>query len=201
MGTASELISQWFGDEPAAPVMQWLVEGAEIAPAPVVHQLWQERLIERVFDDLYITIDSELTETMRALCAAKLLPRNAVVSHLSAVWVHCGGKSPQFAEGILPPNTFDSTAYETTVIRRISIAETDIRPVGKIPVTTPERTVVDLARWSSSEQAHYGITRLMESGVEILPLLKNLTSNVRYGRRAIARLARLNSLQHSLDSP
>jgi|GEM_PF-6809204 len=201
MGTASGLVSQWFGDEPAAPMMQWLVKGAEIAPAPVVQQLWQERLIERVFDDLYVTIDRELTQTMRAACAAKLLPRGAIVSHLSAAWVHCGGKSPMFPEGILRPNTFDSTAYQSTVIRRISIEDDEIQFIGNIPITTPERTVIDLARWSNNEHAEHGITRLIGLGVQIQPLLKGLPSNVRYGRRAIKRLARLTSPPPRPGSP
>jgi len=81
----------------------------------------------------------------------RTLPRTAVVSHHSAARIHgmelLQAPGPEIVTVTVPPGTRSDPARRSNLIRhRASLPEAHTRKVNGILVTTPARTVIDIAR-------------------------------------------------------
>ncbi|GAA5197924.1 type IV toxin-antitoxin system AbiEi family antitoxin [Microbacterium jejuense] len=111
--------------------------------------------------DAYIPADAVETAALRAGSLARVLGEALAATHLSAAWIH--GALPQ------PP---DRHTVQRAVARRLhvvpdrhvryrdtAVPDEDLELLGGVRVTTPVRTLIDLAR--ATDAAHGRATRLL----------------------------------------
>lgn len=105
--------------------------------------------------EAYIPADAVETAALRAGSLARTLGENLAATHLTAAWIH--GALP------LPParhtvqravaRRINLMPARQMVYRDLSIAADDLQLIGGVRVTTPVRTLIDLARVDDGEHS------------------------------------------------
>ena len=114
------------------------------AAAGLNGQVLSGRRFRRLFRGVYVTVDMEVTLPLLIRAAMLTLPRDAVVSHTSAMALY-GLAHRQFARVLeFSTNTPAITAHDTIVLHRRRAILRPRQHAG-LPVTGPDRTFVDCA--------------------------------------------------------
>lgn len=131
----------------------------------------KERRVRRLLNDVYV--DGLVGDSIALRCAAVglVLPPGAVVCRRTAAWLH--GVDLFGPAGELESLTVDCLrANPDSRIRRRGVRgyvgeveDDDLVMVGGIPVTTPVRTGVDLARWLWRPNALAAIDAMAHAGL------------------------------------
>lgn len=144
-----------------------IVPGSDIGPPAVLHQLVQERALEPVFDGHYLTGLLPESYRLRAHIAGHFMPNDTIVALDSAVWVYAGGNIPDRLSIVLKPGTKSPPYTSPLRIIRTDLEDGDIVTIDGVPVTSRERTVVDLARWFKTSDAVSAIQKLAQHGADL----------------------------------
>ena len=111
--------------------------------------------------DAYIPADAVETAALRAGSLAETLGDTLAATHLSAAWVHGGLPLPPprhtVQRGV--PRRLHVRPDRRVVYRDLQVPGDDLQLVGGVLVTTPERTLADLARVGDDE--HTEAARLL----------------------------------------
>lgn len=166
-----------------------IAPGSDIAPAPVVHQLVQERALQPVFNEHYLTHPLPDTRQTRAQICGHFLPIGAAIARSGAVWVYCGGPLPARLSIIMPLRSSPPAVSQNLDVLRTDFSLSDITGISGVAITTLERTVFDVARWNSPEIARPQIRKLLNLGADIRQARSLLTARGRFYARARALLA------------
>jgi hypothetical protein len=103
--------------------------------------------------DAYVPADTVETAALRAASLLPLLGTTLAATHLSAAWVLGGTPEPpvrhtvQRASARRPHSRFDIRVQ----YRDLQVPDVDLILIGGVLVTTPERTLADLARIDDAE--------------------------------------------------
>lgn len=140
----------------------------------------------------YIPADLVEGVEIRAASLAMLIPSGCAAAGPTAAWIHGAGSLP-------PPRQHARRAVSRRIRpdpdRRVifhdtPVSEDQLRRVGALPVTTPERTMVDLALWSRRDPTHLAWIRALELTSPGLAVA---------AADAIARMQRVPGARHALD--
>ena len=111
--------------------------------------------------DAYIPADAVETAALRAGSLAETLGDTLAATHLSAAWVHGGLLLPPSRHTVQRgvPRRLHVRPDRRVVYRDLQVPGDDLQLVGGVLVTTPERTLADLARVGDDE--HTAAARLL----------------------------------------
>lgn len=111
--------------------------------------------------DAYIPADAVETAALRAGSLAETLGDTLAATHLSAAWVHGGLPLPPSRHTVQRgvPRRLHVRPDRRVVYRDLQVPGDDLQLVGGVLVTTPERTLADLARVGDDE--HTEAARLL----------------------------------------
>jgi hypothetical protein len=138
----------------------------------------------RLFRDVYVSRDVEVTAALRAQAGWLWAKRQGVIAGLSAAAVY-GSK---WVDGTATVDLIHENRHRLPGIqtRGDRIEDDEITIVNDLPVTTPARTVLDLGCWYSTTSAVAAIDSLARAvdvkAVDVEPLAQRYA-----GRRGIAR--------------
>ncbi|MFC8191357.1 hypothetical protein ACFUMH_06790 [Cellulomonas sp. NPDC057328] len=108
------------------------------------------------------------TPAVRAAALAGLVPARGAVGRLSAVWVHAGGVAPRRATVLVGAGTRRPDAHPDRWVAEARLPAADVVVLGGTAVTTPLRTVLDVARWEPPAAARAAVHRLADRcGVDL----------------------------------
>ncbi|WP_022885157.1 type IV toxin-antitoxin system AbiEi family antitoxin [Glaciibacter superstes] len=112
-------------------------------------ELGSARLDGEVFSlgDGWCPIDEIEGQEMRARAAGLLVPSRAIAECLTAAWIYGACQEPTRHQFFVSPHA--RVAVHTSaryLLRELRCAPTDLQNLGGTRVTTPVRTIVDLAR-------------------------------------------------------
>jgi len=158
----------------------------------------RDGLLRRVVGDVVVAADVELGPCGRAGALALLLPAGAVVIASTAAWVHGGGGlgvpvvlevalAAPAARRLQRDGECGGVAVRAT--RSVPPAQ-DVVDVGPLRVTTPARTLLDVAR-TAPQRATQVRRALLEAGLDPAELAAATTTatGTAHVRRARRRLA------------
>lgn len=160
-----------------------IVAGADLAPPPVLHQLVQERALRPVFNDHYLLGQFPDTPLLRARIAEYFLPTHAVVAAQSARWIYLGGTVPEVLTVLRPPHTSPLPPRINIRAIRTSYNAAAVTNIEGVPLTTKERTIVDLARWCPTEVARHEISQLLTLQVDVAEIYQLISNQ---GRNSVS---------------
>lgn len=105
------------------------------------------------------------TASHRALTLLAHLHARTVIGRASAVWVHAGGPCPRTVQVLYAPDRHRPPPRHGRDSHQATLCPDDVCYLGPVPVTTPERTAVDVAMYAEREEAHEQLTRLVRARV------------------------------------
>jgi hypothetical protein len=162
-------------------------------------ELQAARLDGEVFalDECFCPIDEVDQQRLRAASLALLLPPRLIAEQHSAAWIHGAMPyAPQRHEVCTETTARQRpTSLSRFAVREVVIDAADIVDVSRLRVTTPLRTVIDLARFSTQfgDEEIRIVTELVTLAhldfarcAEVLASRRNLPGK----RRALERLRR-----------
>jgi len=98
--------------------------------------------------DCWCPIDEIDSPPVRAASLAPLLPRHAIIERRSAAWVYDLGPEPVQHEFCVDLAARTHAPPSPRMhLREVVCPDSDTVALGRVRVTTPLRTVIDLARW------------------------------------------------------
>lgn len=152
----------------------------------------------RIFRGVYVGRSTTRTLAVRARAALRIAPSNAIVSHHTAALLWGGSAPPQSAIHLTVPKGSNCQVAGIRTHRYLDVSE----PVFQrgVPMTSPERTVCDLAgRLELVELVVLG-DRLVRRGVTTpLQLIRAADTWPGNHRRLLQRASRL--VRPGVDSP
>ncbi|WP_052226684.1 hypothetical protein [Microbacterium mangrovi] len=103
--------------------------------------------------DAYIPADAAETPALRAASVSGAVPRGCAATHLTAAWIHGAVPAPPVRHAVQRTQTgrrrLDQSAR--VAYRDTLIGSEDLITLGGVAVTTPTRTLADLARCSDPD--------------------------------------------------
>lgn len=98
--------------------------------------------------DAYMPADAVETSALRAGSLARILGDTLAATHLTAAWIHGGLPLPPARHTVqrAVPRRLHVMPEHQLVYRDRALAADDVRILGGVRVTTPERTLADLVR-------------------------------------------------------
>lgn len=104
-------------------------------------------------DAAYMPADAVETSAMRAASLAPLLRGLLALTHLSAAWVHGALSEPPVRHTVqrAVPHRIHGVIHRRLHYRDASLPDSDLLLIGGVLVTTPARTVADLARVADAD--------------------------------------------------
>ena len=182
----------------------------EIPPAPdllyrtdVPRDTWAGLLTDghyrRLTDGCALRAGAIETAEYRARAIVGPLPVRSVVARTSAAWVHLGGHAPGRLELVVPPGRRVDPSLDWRCTEA-SLTATDVVELGGHLVTTPARTLFDLAFVPDADELWTTLVGLCDVGADPAVALASVT-NQRGSRRARAVLVRLNQAQLNEAQP
>ncbi|MGA9491710.1 MAG: hypothetical protein WBV80_15865 [Mycobacterium sp.] len=145
----------------------------------------------RLFRDVYIDRDAEVSAAVRARAAWLWAGPRAVVAGFSASAMH----GSLWVDGTRAAELIHHNRHPVPgiVVHSDAVSEDETTTIAGIPLTTPARTALDLACWYPTMTAVAGIDALAREAEIKAADIESLTS--RYvGRRGITRARRLADL-------
>jgi very-short-patch-repair endonuclease len=138
----------------------------------------------RLFRDVYLDKDIEVTAVDRARAAWLWSRRRGVVAGFSAAALH----GSDWVDAARPAELIHGNRHRLPglLIRGDALPDDEIQVIDKVPVTTPARTAVDLACWYRTVEAVAGLDALARAAefkdVDVQTILEQSD-----GRRGIVR--------------
>jgi hypothetical protein len=116
--------------------------------------------------DAYIPADAVETAQLRAASLATLVPTDCAVTHVAAAWIHGAVPSPPVRVAVQRTRPGRRRVDQSLRIeyRDSLLAPADLVTVGGLPVTTPTRTLADLAR-TGDEASRAAVRLLIGTGI------------------------------------
>lgn len=132
-----------------------------LSPAELSAARLDGHLVE--LGDAYIPADAVETAALRAGSLGETLGDTLAATHLSAAWIHGALPDPPVRHTVqrAVARRLHHVMGVRLIYRDTAVAPEDLQVVGGFLVTTPERTVADLAR--VGDLAHQRAMRLMEA--------------------------------------
>ncbi|MBW9095190.1 hypothetical protein JNB62_16020 [Microbacterium jejuense] len=105
--------------------------------------------------DAYMPADAVETAALRAGALSRLLGETLAATHLTAAWIHGGLLHPPARHTVqrAVPRRLHLMPDRHVVYRDSAVPADDLELVGGVRVTTPARTLVDLARTTDAAHA------------------------------------------------
>ncbi|MCR6690131.1 hypothetical protein [Cellulomonas sp.] len=110
----------------------------------------------------------------RAAALAPLLTRRGVVGREAAAWVHTGAAPPARACVLVPCGVRRPDPAPGRYCAEALLGEDDVALVGGVPVTTVDRTALDVARWLPREVALPALVALVGVGLDLAAARRGL---------------------------
>lgn len=106
--------------------------------------------------DAYIPADAVETTALRAGALSRLLGDTLAATHLTAAWIHGGLPRPPARHTVQRgvARRLHVMPDRHVVYRDVAVAASDLEVIGGVRVTTPVRTLIDLARATDADHAH-----------------------------------------------
>ncbi len=144
---------------PGPRTLPALVHRDEVSPLAWAGMLADGHLVP-LWGAVARTAATAETPAVRAAALARFVPARGAVGRLSAVWVHAGGDAPRRATVLVGAGTRRPDAHPDRWVAEAALSTADVVVLGGTAVTTPLRTVVDVARWEPPAVAHAAVARL-----------------------------------------
>lgn len=158
-----------------------------------------QRNYTRIFRDVYVHGDADVTPVTRARAGWLWSGRNAIVAGLSAAAIH-GSK---WVDGQSPIELIHHNRHRLAGMRvwgdRINDAE--IVRIDGMGVTTPERTALDLACWHPRRAATAAVDALMQATALRIADVEKIAERYRGRRGIVSARAVLRSTDSGAQSP
>lgn len=105
--------------------------------------------------DAYMPADAVETPALRAGSLARTLGDTLAATHLSAAWIHGGLPVPPARHTVqrAVARRLHVVPHRQLVYRDLAVAGEDLQLLGGVLVTSPERTLADLARVGDDDHA------------------------------------------------
>ncbi len=158
-----------------------------------------QRNYTRIFRDVYVHADTDVTAVTRARAGWLWSGRNAIIAGLSAAAVH-GSKwvNPQSPVELIHDNRHRLAGLRVWGDR---IDDDEIVRIDGMAVTTPTRTALDLACWHPRHAATAAVDALMRAAALQIADVESLTER-QHGRRGIVTARKvLQSADAGAQSP
>ncbi|MFD1212446.1 type IV toxin-antitoxin system AbiEi family antitoxin [Arthrobacter sp. GCM10027362] len=153
-------------------------------------------LVEHVFGPAYVAAGEPVTAGHRAQAARAALPEQirgkVVIGRLTAAWVYGCAPPPQKVS-VLLDHRFRTTSQgrcRTAAIHEVSLGPFDTAVVAGVPVTTAQRTALDIALHAPEEAAVPALLALSAD--------RDLDCPLRYIRQALLAKSRLPGKRQAL---
>ncbi|WP_432484053.1 hypothetical protein [Kineococcus esterisolvens] len=140
----SDLLVRGRCPDPAQP---WL-PGASPAARAAVSRDVREGLLRRLVGDVVVGTDVRVDAVVRSRALALLVPAGAVVVGTAAAWVHAGAPlpPPQQVQIVRRSAARHASAGGVRLVSsRCRLEEEDVGQVAGLALTTPARTLLDVA--------------------------------------------------------
>lgn len=151
----------------------------------------------------YLPADAVETTAMRAASLARLLDGRLAVALVSAAWVWGAIPDPPVRHSLCRAvdHRVTSLVSRRATLHDIALAPDDLTWIGEVPVTTPSRTLADLARRSDAESLAAGEALVRSGAARVDDALAVLArrSRVPSARAARTFLAGLRDTGPSFD--
>lgn len=155
---------------PRDRVFTWQEAAAAGVRSPRLRELVATGLLIRLAKGLYAVAGLPLTVERRARALALVLPPSAVATDETAAWLHGVDLFRGLdADGLPYLSFFQAGAHDRLRNRAVSsgsrqLEPQDVRVVHGVPVTTPLRTALDLARLRRADRAIGALDGLLRLG-------------------------------------
>ena len=158
--------------------------GSEAVVAGVASHSQLRRRYTRVFRDVYVSEGTELTQAVRARAAWLWSRRRGVIGGFSAAGMY-GSK---WVDAAGPVDIIHDNRHAPPGLRIWGdrLADDEFELIDTVPVTTPARTVLDLACWYPSTTAVAAIDALARATEVKMANVELLAARYR-GRRGLER--------------
>jgi hypothetical protein len=171
-------------------------------PAPgeleEVRRLRREGLLQQVLGAVHLPAGVPVTAEHRARAVALLLPEplqagGAVLGFTAAAWVHTGwtpaGGRPELLDLVLPPFVRQRADDPGVRVRQMRLPAGHVGRLAGLPLTTPARTVADLARALPAARARAAFDALRRAApLDVVDVLRCLDQMPRARGCSQARL-------------
>ncbi|WP_198684088.1 hypothetical protein [Brachybacterium sp. YJGR34] len=132
---------------------------------PTTRQMVADGLLVRLLPGIHIPpdmLDGAVPRVLALGCAlGERLQAHHVVAGPSAAWVILGGTPPSPAELLSPAHRGEIAGVHQRYSR---LLPREVETLGGAPVTTPERTAMDLLRFAPDGVARPALHRLVDAG-------------------------------------
>lgn len=149
----------------------------------------------RLFPDIYLDARAAVDHFVRCEAAALLLPPGAAVAGRSAAYLFHVDLLPmrESPVEVAVPATTSLRSRPGLRITRTGLLAEEVTAFSRIPVTTPLRTALDLARQPDLLEGVIAVDAMLVRGLVTLPQLRDFAAG-RRGLRGLARAAKAMSL-------
>ncbi|KQY44099.1 hypothetical protein [Cellulomonas sp. Root137] len=171
---------------PVPPVLPRTLSRADVGAA-AWFGLLRDGVVRIVWGEVAIAADLADTPELRAVALAPLVPARGVVGRRAAAWVHTGSFSPVRVDVLVRTGGRRTDPHPERLAAEADLPPHDVVRVGRLRVTTVQRTGTDLARMLPRDEAVPLLTGLREVGFDPERALEQL-AELR-GQRGV-RLAR-----------
>jgi len=155
----------------AAPVAGPLVRPADVGGRAAWDVLVRDGALEVVRGRAAVPAGTEVTPALRAALLAGSLPTGGIVAGRSAAWVHVGRAAAGQAAGPLDV-TYVAGGHRPEVwgaglVWQAPLLRDDTVELGRVRVTAPLRTVVDVALHVPDDDAAARLARVVADGCRV----------------------------------
>lgn len=171
---------------PADPLPD-LIEPAAVGPV-TFRALQRDGVTRLVWGELTVPRDIRATPAVRAAALGSLVPRRAAVGRASAVWVHTGLHEPRRVDVLVPPRRRRPDPHPDRVTHECALPPGDLVELAQIQVTTVRRTGLDVARWCTPEHARVLLASLVDVGLDLGTLQRDVAGQSGYAGTIAAGL-------------
>jgi len=110
----------------------------------------------------------------RARAVSSALPRHGVVGRDSAAWVHSGRRTPARTCVLVPVGVRRPEPRADRWCAETTFDDDDVVVLDGVPVTSLERTAVDVARWYDPDTAVALLADLTTAGLDLTAVRRRL---------------------------
>ena len=146
--------------------------------------------------DAYIPADAVETRALRAGSLSRVLGDTLAATHLTAAWIHGALLAPPARHTVqrAVARRLHVVPDGRLVYRDLTVAPEDLHRIGGVLVTTPARTLADLARTDDDEHRRAALQLMALEPAAVAPAIEGLEQRRLPGKRlALAWLRALDA--------
>jgi len=175
--------------DPPEPARTLLVTPDDVGGQAAWHVLVRDGALVRVRGHLAVLARTDVTPGLRARSLVDVVPRTAVAAGRTAAWVHTGAPRSETLDLAYGAGRHRPEVWAAARVWQAPLMRGDWQSLGGVRVTTPLRTVVDVALRDDPELALPVVLALvMTCGVALDDAARRLESRARAVGRPRARL-------------